>query len=121
MPGDGALEAGRAAHAARLPELEPGSAGERHVRHHADAGHDEVALELEPALRHHLGHALAVALEALQLLAAVHGHPVLLQHVLEEAPTFSPKSGSKVTSSIITMVQSTPCAAVSDAATSQPM
>ena len=39
----------------------------------------------------------------------------------KKPPTSLPKNGSKVTSSIITMVQSTPCAAVSDAATSQPM
>ena len=39
----------------------------------------------------------------------------------KKRPTFSPKNDSKVTSSIITMVQSTPWAAVSDAATSQPM
>ena len=39
----------------------------------------------------------------------------------KKRPASSPKNGSKVTSSLITMVQSTPCAAVSDAATSQPM
>src|SRR5215213_784399 len=39
----------------------------------------------------------------------------------KKCPTFSPKNGSKVTSSSITTWHSTPCAAVSDAATSQPM
>src|SRR5215210_7298702 len=39
----------------------------------------------------------------------------------KKPPTSLPKNGSKVTSSIITISQSTPCAAVSDAATSHPM
>ena len=84
--------------------------------------HHEVAVELEPALRHHLRDALAVALEALHLLAAVDLHAVLLERVLEEAAhLLAEEAGSKVTSSSITISHSTPCAAVSDAATSQPM
>jgi hypothetical protein len=39
----------------------------------------------------------------------------------KKRPTFSPKKGSKVTSSSITISHSIPCAAVSEAATSHPM
>ena len=80
-----ALQAGRAAHATGLPELEPGLAGERHVGRHPRADHDEVAVQLEAARGHDLAHALAIALEALQLLFAVQRDPVPLQHALEEA------------------------------------
>ena len=61
------------------------------------------------------------ALEALELVAAVHLHPVLLERVLEEAPDLRPNWRSSVTSSCITIEHFTPCAAVSEAATSQPM
>ena len=54
MPGDRGLEPRRAAHAARLAQLEPGRAGEHHVGHHAGADHHHVAVELQPALRDHL-------------------------------------------------------------------
>ena len=54
MPGHRALQPGAALHAAGLPQLEPGRARQRHVRHHADADHDHVAVELQAALRHDL-------------------------------------------------------------------
>ena len=58
------------------------------------------------------------ALEALQLLAAVHLHAVLLEHALEEAADLAPNCRSRVTSSCITIEHFTPYAAVRDAATS---
>ena len=84
-PRRGGLEAGRAAHAAGLPKLEPRCARERDVRRDASADHDEIAVELQAALGHDLAHPLPIALEACQLLTAVQLHPVLLEHTLEEA------------------------------------
>ena len=69
-----------------LAQLQSRRARQHHVGHHADPDHDHVAVELEPALGHDPAHPAVGALEALQLVAAVHLHPVLLEHVLEEAP-----------------------------------
>ncbi len=85
------LETGAALHSPGLAQLEPTGAGQRHVRHHPDSDHDHVAVELEPVLGHDLAHAAVGALEALQLVAAVHLHPVLLERVLEEAPDLAPE------------------------------
>jgi hypothetical protein len=45
-PRHGAFEARRAAHAARIPELQPGRARESHVGHHPDPCDHEVAVQL---------------------------------------------------------------------------
>ena len=82
----GALQPRRALHAALVADRKACRLRQGHVGTHADPDDHEVAVELEPALRHHLRDTLAVALEVVDLLAAVDAHPVLLERVLEVAP-----------------------------------
>ena len=114
-----ALEPGAALHAARLADLEPGGLRQRHVRASRRSpittmSHSSSSPPFVTTLRH----PLAVALEALELVAAVDLDAVLLEHALEEPADLLAERRSKVTSSCITIAHFTPCAAVSDAATS---
>ena len=79
------LEPGRAAHAAPLAELEPGGPGQHDVRHHADPDHHHVAVEPRSPLVTTPRTRLVGALEALDLVAPVDLHAMLLEHALEVA------------------------------------
>ena len=118
-PGDRALKARGAAHAAALADLETRPLRQLHVGRHAGADHHRVGRELEAAPGDHLGDP-PVALEALELIAAMDGHAVRFQQPWKKRPTVAPKPRSSVLCSCITIVQRLPIS-VSDAATSQPM
>jgi hypothetical protein len=62
-----------------------GARGELHVRRHAGADPDRFGRQLETAARDHALDALG-AVEALELVLAVHGHAVRSEQLFEEAP-----------------------------------
>ena len=83
--GHRALEAARATHPSGVAQLEPRRAGEHDVRHHAGTHDHAVAVERPAALGDHPLHAPLRALEAVELVTAVHLDAVLFQHTLKEA------------------------------------
>ena len=108
--------------AAAGAELEPGGAREHHVGHRARAHDHRVGFELGgPCLVIDLGDAAVGALEAVELVVAVDGDPVLLEAVLEEASgALAEPAAERRPRSSITIEQVLP-SSVSDAATSLAM
>ena len=97
IPGTERLERRGAAHAARVSRA-PARPRAASITSGIDAGADRRRSRTSsssPLFGHDPRHALAVALEALELLAAVDLDPVLLEHVLEEAPDLVAEDRSK--------------------------
>ena len=79
-----ALQKRRAAHAAAVSDVESRLIGERDLRCHSCTDDDAFGVYLQTSARDHTLHA-AVALEALELVAAVDDDAVLFQALVEEA------------------------------------
>ena len=75
----------------RSPSSSPAARASITSGRHARADHDAVAVERQPAFETTRATRAVRALEALELVAAVHLHPVLLEHALEEAAHLAPE------------------------------